>query len=234
MAIPSACLVQIIGKERPEIPATDWEPAFFDWHGRLCPELPGAAYYARMLDHLHRRIVHEPRDLLAHVRRIMLAKASQNKDQVATGLSELFDVLGEKGSSLRLRLLDLCVPMLSQREFQALSAGTKDESGGEGAALPLVFRQQLEKKLAASGNKDSLTEAAEYLENGQVDEARALLEGALLEQPDDEATARALLDIYRHSRDRRSLENMRGRLAPVSESMRHLWDDAVAEIERSE
>ncbi len=229
MAIASASLVRLVGEERPAIPATDWEPAFFAGGSRLCPDLPGPDHCDRYLDHLQRRIGREPRDLLAHVRRILLAHAFQRNAEVEEGLSELFGILGGKGQSLRKRLLDLCRPILAPGRLPALEAAMAGQHGGARTdALPLVVRQQREEEGAASGRKDALAEAAECLDNGQVEEALVLLEGALLERPNDAEITRALLDIYRRSRDLPRLQAMRGRLADLDEAIRQLWDQAAA------
>lgn len=224
MAFASASLVRLVDDERPAIPATGWEPAFFAGGSRLCPDLPGPDHCDRYLDHLRRRIGREPRDLLAHVRRILLAHACRRSEQVEEGLAELFGVLGDKGQSLRKRLLDLCAPMLSPDQLQALAM---EEGGAGSAGLPLVIRQQGESS-RTPGRQDALAEAAEYLDNGQVGEALALLEGALLGRPNDAEITRALLDIYRRSRDLPRLQAMRGRLADLDEPMRQLWNQAAA------
>lgn len=229
MALASASLVRLVGDERPAIPATDWEPAFFACGSRLCPDLPDSDHCGRYLDHLRRRIGREPGDLLAHVRRILLAHACQRNAEVDEGLSELFGILGDKGQSLRKRLLDLCGPTLAPGRLQALEAATTGERGGPRTdAAPLVVRRQREEGGAVSGRKDALTEAAECLDNGQVEEALVLLEGALLERPNDAEITRALLDLYRRSRDLPRLQAMRGRLADLDEAIRQLWDQAAA------
>lgn len=229
MALASASLVRLVGEERPAIPATDWEPAFFACGSRLCPDLPGPDHCDRYLEHLRRRIGREPGDLLAHVRRILLAQACRRSEQVEEGLAELFGVLGDKGQSLRKRLLDLCGPTLAPGRLQALEAAMAGQPGGARTdALPLVVRRQREEGAAVSGRQDALAEAAECLDNGQVEEALVLLEGALLERPNDAEITRALLDIYRRSRDLPRLQAMRGRLADLDEPLRQLWEEAAA------
>lgn len=230
MAIASAGLVRLVGDERPEIPASDWEPAFFDCGSGLCPDLPGPDHCTRFLDHLQRRTSREPRDLLAHVRRILLARACQRNAEVEAGLSALFGILGGKGAPLRKRLLDLCAPLLSPDLLQALAT----TEGGTGSAhLPLVIRQQRDESSRTPGRQGTLAEAAEYLDNGQVEEALTLLEAVLLEQPNDAEITRALLDIYRRSRDLPRLQAMRSRLAEIGEAVRQLWDEAAAGIGQS-
>lgn len=225
MASASASLVRLVGDERPAIPATDWEPAFFACGSRLCLDLPGPDQCDRYLDHLRRRTGREPRDLLAHVRRILLAHACRRSEQVEEGLAELLGVLGGKGQHLRKRLLDLCTPMLSPDQLQAVATA---EGGAGSAGLPLVIRQRRDDSSRTPGRQGALAEAAECLDNGQVEEALLLLEGALLERPNDAEITRALLDIYRRSRDLPRLQAMRGRLADIDETMRQLWDQAAA------
>lgn len=66
-----------------------------------------------MLDHLARKVVVMPGDLLAHTRRILLAKRLADAEETLGALVDLFIATGPRGRGLRQHLLDVCSPLLS-------------------------------------------------------------------------------------------------------------------------
>ncbi|MDI6750772.1 MAG: tetratricopeptide repeat protein [Pseudomonadota bacterium] len=205
-------------------PLDDWQPAFFDCHGRLCPVLPSAAHAERYLDFLKHRIARQPADLLAHVRRILLAREYRQKKVTAEALQDLFRVLGDRGAGLRARLLTLCFPLLDSQSLKGLR-----QSAGASRPLPpaIVIRQAnrgIPTSQSEGGNATLLAEALDHLEAGQVDEARSLLEKYLPANPGDVGATRLLLDIYRRARDYSAMTSMRKQIEPLPEAVRPLWE----------
>lgn len=66
-----------------------------------------------MLDHLARKVVAMPGDLLAHTRRVLLAKRLEDPEETLGALVDLFIATGPRGRGLRQRLLDVCSPLLA-------------------------------------------------------------------------------------------------------------------------
>lgn len=211
----------------------EWQSAFFDCRGRLCPTMPSAAHAERYLDFLKHRIARQPKDLLAHVRRVLIARAHRQSRVVAEALHDLFRVLTNKGAGLRAHLLDLCAPLLDAQTMQYLRRMSAPSSA---PALAFVIRTtgpQTAARSAASVKATAVTEALAHLEDGQVDEARVLLERHLKTAPNDAEATDVLLDLYLRARDHHAFESMRQQLEPLPEAVRPLWAAAAARLAKS-
>ncbi|MFN3884171.1 MAG: hypothetical protein ACK4Q4_05355 [Rhodocyclaceae bacterium] len=215
-------------------PIEEWQPAFFDPLGKLCPMLPSAIHAERYLDFLEHRIARRPTDLLAHVRRILLARAHRRSDVVADALQDLFRVLGGKGAGLRAHLLELCEPLLDAETLAGLreSSSTTPRQAKTAIVTRLAGKRWVARP-TASGKAAILTEALSCLENGQVEEACGLLESHLRTSPGDVGVTRILLDIYRRAHDYRAFAALRAQLEPLPESVRPLWEATAASLARS-
>ncbi len=180
---------------------------------RLLREFPVAGMERPYLGYLERRIQRGPRDLEAHVRRILLLHKLEDADGVHGALTDLFLVLGPHGRRLRARLLALAAGQLTaeQRRFFAHHL----ESGlSANEAMAETPQSRLSKQVtgttrivtrANGGSEESSCDAVmlarESIGRGQIDVALDLLEGALETDPGDERVCRELLDLYQ----RRSL-----------------------------
>lgn len=210
----------------------EWQPAFFDTGGKLCPVMPSAAHAERYLDFLRHRIVRRPTDLTAHVRRILVARAYRLDKLIPGALQDLFRVLGDKGAGLRAHLLTLCAPLLDPATLQKL----RGFSVAAGTLPPAIVVRSADIEKTAGRTMGASTtmfaEALACLEDGQVDEARNLLESHLVASPGDIEATRVLLDIYLRARDMEALESLRARLEPLSQPVQSLWDEVAANLSK--
>lgn len=211
-------------------PLEEWQAVFFDCRGKLCPTLPTPQHAERYLDFLEHRIARQPTDLVAHVRRIMLARAYRQGKIVEGALRDLFRVLGDKGEGLRAHLLSLCTSLLDAQTVQGLRHPMRLAQATVTAIVSRSSGQEMSTRLAASGKAATLTEALSCLENGQVEEARSLLESHLKAFPDDVEATGVLLDIYLRARDQRAFESLRQQLEPLPEAVRMLWQATAASL----
>lgn len=175
-----------------------------------------------LADYLCHCVTREPSDLRSHVRRVFLAHGRKNTVDLFGALVDLFIALGNKGSSLRQRMLEGAKENLEPRQYSLLReslAGGLDERKvvfAPGAMLCRGVEGTL--KLVESGAeksrepRDPLVEAREYLEYSQLDEARHLLEEALMQDPRRQELHEELLEIYRSTRDQSNFAKMLGRL----------------------
>jgi hypothetical protein len=199
-----------------------WEPAFFNCGGKLCPELSDPAWCERYLTYLHHRILRNPRDLLAHTRRVMLALSGNQPTLVYAALTDLFAALGDKGADLRTGLLEKCRPILTSEQAQALLAEPRSVHNS-----PLVTRHRADVHAA---ELSVLEEARALLEDGQAELAQNMLEQALPQDQDNLELTQELLEIYRRSRNRdAALRTLDSLPAPGAET-RRLWDDLLASL----
>jgi hypothetical protein len=77
---------------------------------------------AGLLDFLARKVAARPRDLVNHVRRILLARQNDAEATFAA-LFDLFVAAGASGLSLRQRLLNRCIPILDSKSVILLQSG---------------------------------------------------------------------------------------------------------------
>lgn len=175
-----------------------------------------------LADYLCHRVTREPSDLRSHVRRIFLAHEQQSTVELFGALVDLFIALGNKGLRLRQRMLEWSKENLEARQYgllrESLAGGLDERTVAfvHGAMLCRGVEGSL--KLVESGAersrepRDPLVEAREYLEYSQLDEARNLLEEALMQDPRRQELHEELLEIYRSTRDQSNFAKMLGRL----------------------
>ena len=184
------------------------EPAFcIVYQGQLSLNTQGwskkaKAYYAHA-------VVRSPTTLWLHVQRINLLVKMADAG-IYGALLDLFLVLNGKGTPLRQRMLALAKPLLSKADHALLEQQlrhTQDPlpTQATGSMLapdinsrPVLVtnRQQNQEEL-----EDALITAQQQLEIGQVELAQKTLETAVIAEPKREELHKALLEIYRHSRD---------------------------------
>jgi hypothetical protein len=190
-------------------------------------------------DYLSRQVARTPGDLRSHVQRINLSLAKGEGDDTYGAVLDLFIVLGHKGLPLRRRMLHSAKRLLTKEQHQALHRHL--ENGVRATdAMPCAGSSMLGKGItgtdqlvvneaaAAAGQRDPLIESREYLEYGQLDEARDLLELAVLQEPWRSDLQTELLEIYRYTRDQQSFINMRERLEAMDVSISEAWQKPIS------
>jgi hypothetical protein len=201
-----------------------------------------AECHGPLADHFCHCIVRDPSDLRSHVRRIVLEYEQGSPDGLYVALLDLFLALGGRGEGLRKRMLRFAKGRLDSGQYALLreslakglegvpvqfASGTMLGKGVEGR-LDLA-RPSLERREKA---RDALLEAREYLEYSQLDEARNVLERALLQEPQRAELHLELLDIYRSTRDGDSFSRMSRSLEGVTIPVPEAWRE-LAEYFRS-
>lgn len=155
---------------------------------------------------LAQRVHREPGDLRAHVLRIQLLIAAGSRRKLAGALVDLHIALAGGGDALRKRMMAAARPQLDHAQ-RALFDGFIDTpptprtvlDGIRGSVLSKGYEgsgELISQKTAQVGFSSVLEEAMSCIEYGQVDEARVMLENALLESPDDEALCKELINLY--------------------------------------
>lgn len=160
------------------------------------------------------QVVRDPLDLEAHTRRVLLACApafTGRSDRADGALIDLFHAVGHEGLGLKRHLLAQAGTALSPAVQARLSAwlATGRDAGGAWPAgcsralgadalgrTDLVTRERVERAA-----ETPLQQAVALIDEGQLDAARALMEAALLADPDQPELARELLGLYHSLRD---------------------------------
>ncbi|BBL74756.1 hypothetical protein MishRS11D_18540 [Methylomagnum ishizawai] len=219
----------------------DPEPAFV---------VPGSAeltfpreYHAALSDYFRHCIARDPNDLRSHVRRIYLEHEAGRGEELHAALLDLFIALGRRGAGLRRRMLELARDTLDPRLFQELAGAFAQ--GVDAIHTPIVPGSILSRGIEGGlnlvhpageprgeGPRDVLLEAREYLEYSQVEEARALLERAVLREPLRAELHLELLDIYRSTRDSANFSRLSEALEGIEIAVPEAWQ-ALTEYFRS-
>lgn len=179
-------------------------------------------------------ISRDPRDLLSHVRRIVLAHDQGASEELFPALLDLFVALGNKGLDLRKRMLGFARSELAIGHYRqlldSLAMGLKEKG------IPTVPGSMLQSGLEGwsilvhegdhqpNAPRDPLVEAREFLEYSQLEEARILLEAAVLMTPHRVELHDELLDIYRSTRDEANFSQMFQELDGISNPCRKKWE----------
>lgn len=187
---------------------------------------------------LARHIARYPQDLRAHSQRILLAidNIEGETPKLPGYLQDLFIVLGDNGKSLRSSLFELSKNYLSphkRREFsewlQKGDSYNQTQEWNEGSILAmgskgvtLIKRPVVALEAQEVGFENVLEEVRSYLEYGQIEEARELLEQAMLSTPDAELEDE-LLNIYYYTRDADALNTMGQRIVENGGTLSEAW-----------
>lgn len=187
-------------------------------------------------------VTRNPGDLLSHVRRIIVASEHGADEELFPALLDLFIVLGGKGFNLRRRMLEFARSNLTIGHYKQLLDSLV--GGAEEGKMPVVtgslLHHGLEGWLALihDGDKqpnaprDPLLEAREFMEYSQLEEARILLEAALLLTPQRIELHDDLLEIYRSTRDEANFLQMFQELDGIPNPAYKKWE-GLAEFFRS-
>lgn len=195
-----------------------------------------------LLEHLAHRVSRNPTDLRCHVQRVILCQRLQSHNDVYSALLDLFIALGEKGHSLRVRLLTQCRSLLLAQQHSVLEAAL--HSGINASDIvPLAKNSRLSAGVSGSLEIVSLVdenqstsdmtvidEAHDLLNSGHIKKACDLLEPALLASPQNAEISQELLTIYYHTRDITRLKGMLTQLKSNSFSAQEEWQALVTRL----
>lgn len=161
---------------------------------------------------LGHRILGQPADLRAHVQRVFLLIKIADSAALYSALLDLMIALGTHGQALKQRMLSLSKPLLAPATFgflqQHLDVGFAPNAPHLARVRGSLLRVSTEPGQPLVQRNGShampvvsvLDQANSLLEYGQLEHAVELLESALLLDPDQEAEAELLLELYRTMR----------------------------------
>jgi hypothetical protein len=190
---------------------------------------------------LAHQVARAPNDLQSHVQRIHLHVTEASAVEGYGALVDLFIVLGPRGGPLRRRVLQTARPILDPGQYEALV--DKLEGGlHAAAAIPCAAASMLSKGIRgghllvervttrAAGGQDPLEAARSCLEYGQVEQARELLEDALLKEPWRADLHMDLLEIYGATRDGERLAAMWRLLDAAQNPAADAWGETAQRL----
>ena len=199
----------------------------------------------RIADYFAHGVARTPNNLRGHVQRIN--EHIRQKDSPGTygALLDLFITLSDKGLHLRNRMLRSAKEILDPYRYQALS-GVLQQGIKDTDRMPLAPNSVFSKGLTGcnqlvqriesreSRKLDPLQMARDHIEYGQIDEAREILEQALLTDTGSIELHHELLEIYRCTCDKTRFSAMRQNLREVNNPAEDAWSSLEQAFEKVE
>lgn len=204
---------------KPQVPEV-----FFQLAGNTGLYLQTQSDYPRIIAFLDGRIIRQPQELRSHVQRIFLLIAMADRARLFGALVDLYIALGAAGEALKQRCLSRAEPLLDAQKLTFLECNLRSGLRACDPALARVAHAVLslgccgstelihKNHAAAHGYEGAYEEALDCLEYGQLNEARRVLEEAVLAAGDDARVTRLLLEIYQRAKDPGAIASMRERL----------------------
>ncbi len=224
----------VCGDEDPTVDLEAFDIAFFKpgwsgWYGRL-PE-PLATSAIELLAH---RVTKRPQDLLSHVHRIVALYYTNHTDAIYGALLDLYIVLDKKGFRLRQRLLNKLAPKLEAEHRVALRNGllfgikALEEVPFSSGSCFNAELHNVGAVVAQTGEQIThefsvLDEVLDLIDSGFLDEARMILEEAILATPDDLGLNNELLNLFRCTKDRDGFFSAEERLGDLPLAAKDGW-----------
>lgn len=169
---------------------------------RLIREFPVAGLERAYVGHLEQRILRQPRDLEAHVRRVLMLRELDDADGMAGALADLFLVLGPHGRDLRARLLNAIEVHIDPR-LKNFFRDRLDRGLDYDEPMPALVESRLTRRFGGTtkivlGPDEPIDAAAltrKASASGHIDVALQVLEGMLDTDPGNTAASDALLNL---------------------------------------
>ncbi|MDO9106127.1 MAG: hypothetical protein Q7U57_14330 [Methylovulum sp.] len=197
---------------------------------------PEAFDYNDFLEKWVFRIARKPKHLLAHVQRIYYCFHANLNEQLFAAIVDFLFVLNKRGQAISWRIVMGAKPRLNADQFDVLKKYLKDEHAdinllpgnqysiftrGLVGANNLVM--QLKKQV--QHDYDPLALARDYIEFSQLEEAKQVLEMAILDQPTRLDIHHELLAFYQSTRDSTGFNQMLAELTQLGCDLIDEWTE---------
>lgn len=190
----------------------------------------------KSLEYLTGQIARQPNNLYPHIQRIHYCYRNNFSEQLYAAMLDLFICLrGDKGFKLRERMFLGVKSKLPIDQSRLLKKSL--ELGGKSAlSLPVnrysIFgtgiigaRILVKQAQVSAETMDPLALALDYIEYSQLDEARTVLETAILEQADREDLTVELFQLYKSTQDVANFQKTYKKISNIETPLRSYWDD---------
>lgn len=187
--------------------------------------------HATHLAGLTYKVGRNPKDLLAHLRRIYYCYRHQLGEPLYASLLDLLIVLQTKGWQLRQRLISGCRARLDPSRFD-LFVGAVDHPERLPTSRYCLFTTgligctelvRINDQAQAAAQIDFLDLANDYIEYSQLEEAMDILETGLATQPQRRDLQVALLELYKSTDNRARYHQQTGHFRDSGEPLTEEW-----------
>lgn len=187
---------------------------------------------ASVLNFLVISIIRKPKSLIIHLQRIILCYEQESSDRLYAALVDFFVVLKGKGLSIKQRVLAASRKSLSPVLRQRLQIYLTDHhliQGNDYTVLTSGIESHLDMVILApkeevSMELDSLQIARDYIEYSQLEEAREVLESAIVKTPKYTELHVDLLELYKLTNNSDAFYEMNFVLSEIDHPMQAEWD----------
>lgn len=192
---------------------------------------------ADFLEKLVYHISKKPKHLIAHVQRIYYCFQMQLDDQLFAALVDFLVILNGGGQLIGWRMVTGAKSRLSNQQFKILKDYLSNADARNSQLLGnqfSVFTQgllgtdliisQTADHNTSTNNHDPLMLARDHIEYSQLDEAKGVLEKAILEQPTRLDLHHELLTIYKSMRDTSGFNKMFAKLVHAGVAIPDGWN----------
>lgn len=194
-------------------------------------ELAVFSYYhsdeGQALNALVFKVRRNPKNLLAHLRRIYFCYQQRLSAQLYAALLDFVIVLQGKGWTLSRRMIEASRSQLDSQQFQSLTQAAGHERLGNAYSLfstgqigrcELVdYQQQVETQ------HDFLVLANDFIEYCQLEQAMEVLETGIGLHPDRQDLQQALLELYKSTGNRERFQTFRRTFSESGVSLVKEW-----------
>lgn len=178
-------------------------------------------------------IARKPKRLITHIQRIHHCYQTNLQEQLFAALVDLLVVLNRRGKAISRRMIIGTQSKLSRKQYKMLQefmTGDFDVAlltGNQYSVFTkgLVGTKNLLQQIETSDKQehDPLELAHDYIEYSQLDEAKDVLEKAILNQPQRLELHQCLLELYKSTRDTSGFVTMLNILAGLDVAMPDDW-----------
>jgi len=191
-----------------------------------------AEKHSDLLEYLLYQIVRNPKNLIAHIQRIFFCYRENLHSHLTAALIDLMIALGSRGERLKRRMLIGVKTKLDEEQWRLVQDASQLKN-----PLPIVpfallapgtlgHTQLVTQNANTSLNEpDSLTLARDYINYSQLDEAKTVLESAILEDIESEALQHELLGLYYSTQDVAGYRRMVDLLDKLGNPHQQIWND---------
>lgn len=189
-------------------------------------------------DILSHKVARNEKNVLAHIQRIRVAYQENKPRPLYAALTDLFLALDSHGREIKLRMLEGAKTKLVKQDYEELLTHIY----GDADQLPYsvfcilgkgLFEgnknlvQKVEVVVTETVGSNSLAEAMDYIEYGQLTEAKDCLSNAILEGNQDHEIHELLIDLLVKTKDKKGFLTMHDNLKDKnSEECLNLWNEA--------
>lgn len=208
--------------------------SLFFWQQSKSLFVETASADGELLDSLASRVAQKPTCLLTHVQRIYYCYQARLDAQLYAALVDFLIILNRRGLAISRRMVTGTKSALNAEQFASLVTYLQAPKTGH-QSLPgnrysifssgIIGTTQLV-KVTEDKNQihvDALSLARDFIEYSQLTEAQAVLESAILAEPDRLELHAELLELYQSTRNAGGFKQMLRQLTDAGRDVPDAW-----------